>query len=143
VRYRFTSPLWRWRARSDAWFFVTVPEDEGDEIRAIVGDLAGGFGSVRVRVTVGSTTWLTSIFPESGSTAYSLPMKAAVRRAEAISEGDQVTVDLELQLSPAGRAAGALAAPGTAAPRTRPRSARREAGRSRPIASRFCAPRSR
>jgi hypothetical protein len=98
VKYRFSAPLWRWAARTDAWYFVTVPADAGDEIRGIVGDLAGGFGSVRVRVRVGSTSWRTSIFPEGGSTAYSLPMKAAVRRAEGISEGDEVVVELELLL---------------------------------------------
>lgn len=98
MRYRFTSPLWRWKARSDAWFFVSVPADQGEEIRAIVGDLAGGFGSVKVRVRIGDTAWATSIFPEGDSTGYSLPVKAAVRRAESIHEGDEVSVDLELQL---------------------------------------------
>ena len=98
MKYRFESPLWRWQARTDNWFFVTVPEDSGEEIRAIVGDLAGGFGSVRVRVRVGSTSWVTSIFPESGSAAYSLPMKASVRKAEGLAEGDVVTAEIELQL---------------------------------------------
>lgn len=98
MRYRFEGELWRWKARTDAWFFLTVPEDAGDEIRSIVGDLAGGFGSVRVRVTVGSTTWLTSIFPDSGSTSYSLPMKAAVRKAEGLEEHEIVTAEIELQL---------------------------------------------
>jgi hypothetical protein len=98
VRYLFTAPLWRWAARRDAWFFITVPEDAGDEIRGIVGDLAGGFGSVKVRARVGGTTWMTSIFPDGGSASYSLPMKAAVRRAEDIAEGDEVIVELELLL---------------------------------------------
>lgn len=98
MRYRFSSRVWRWKARSDAWFFATVPEDAGDEIRAIVGDLAGGFGSVKVRVRVGGTTWTTSIFPDSGSAAYSLPLKGAVRKAEGIAEDDEISVELELLL---------------------------------------------
>ena len=98
MRYRFEAPLWRWKARSDAWFFVTVPEDAGDEIRGLVGDLAGGFGSVKVRVRVGATTWTTSIFPDGNSGSYSLPMKAAVRRAEGLTEDEPVAVDLEVLL---------------------------------------------
>ena len=31
---RFSAPLWQWRARHDAWFFVSVPEEQSDEIRA-------------------------------------------------------------------------------------------------------------
>jgi uncharacterized protein DUF1905 len=98
MRYLFSAPLWRWKARRDAWFFVTVPADAGDEIRGLVGDLAGGFGSVRVRVRVGATSWTTSIFPDGAAGSYSLPMKAAVRRAEDLVEGAEVDVDLEVLL---------------------------------------------
>ena len=57
MRLTFTAPLWQWDARSDdSWWFVTVPPDESDQL----ADLPlppRGFGSIRVRVTVGSTTW--------------------------------------------------------------------------------------
>jgi len=45
-----------------------------------------------VTVTVGETTWRTSIFP-SGDT-YALPLKRAVLDAEAIGEGDVIEVRL-------------------------------------------------
>jgi hypothetical protein len=51
---------------------------------------------VRVRVTVGGSTWATSIFPGSGGGTYALPIKRAVRKAEALEVGDIATVTVEL-----------------------------------------------
>lgn len=90
----FTSPLWRWEAQ-DAWRFVSVPADLTDAIR-LSGGPPRGFGSVRVEATVGATTWRTSVFPDSHRGSYVLPVKKAVRRAEDLDDGDQVTVTLRL-----------------------------------------------
>ena len=49
--WSFSAPVWRWREGS--WRFVTVPEDVSDEVDEAVGDATGGFGAVRVEVTVG------------------------------------------------------------------------------------------
>ncbi|GAB3884780.1 hypothetical protein GCM10029964_046340 [Kibdelosporangium lantanae] len=49
-----------------------------------------------MRVTVGTTTWRTSIFPGSGGGAYVLPVKKAVRKAEDLDIGDTTTVTVEL-----------------------------------------------
>ncbi len=91
---RFTAELWRWSAQ-DGWFFVTVPEDESDAIRAIPRP-PRGFGSVRVRVTAGTSTWTTSVFPDSKSGCYVLPIKKAVRTAQRVDEGDPLDLELEL-----------------------------------------------
>lgn len=96
--YRFSAPLWQWQARRDAWFFVSVPEDLSDEIAARSEGLTGGFNSVPVTVTIGATTWRTSIFP-GGDGRYSLPMKKAVRVAESIERDSIVDVELELRLT--------------------------------------------
>ncbi len=57
---------------------------------------AAGFGSRRVEVTVGATTWRTSVFPDNASASYLLPVKKAVRVAEGLDEGDEITVRLEV-----------------------------------------------
>ena len=98
ARYTFTAPLWQWMARRDAWFFVSVPEDMSDEITARSEGLTGGFNSVPVQVTIGRTTWQTSIFP-GGDGSYSLPLKKSVRVAEGIERGSTVDVSIELRLS--------------------------------------------
>ncbi|MQA64171.1 MAG: DUF1905 domain-containing protein [Actinophytocola sp.] len=40
--------------------------------------------------------WTTSIFPDSGGGDHVLPVKRAIRKAEAIAAGDIATVALEL-----------------------------------------------
>lgn len=99
-RYRFTAPLWIWDASGDgSWHFVTVPDEAADEIKAIAE--AGprrGFGSVRVEVELGASTWQTSIFPGQG--AYVLPVKKAVRIKAGVEEGDEVDVVITLLLDP-------------------------------------------
>lgn len=54
-----------------------------------------GFGSVPVRVTVGSTTWTASVFPDSRRGAYLLPVEKDVRRREGLEIGDTLGVRLE------------------------------------------------
>jgi hypothetical protein len=93
---RFTGPVWRWNGES-AWYFVTVPEAVSDDIASRV-EPGPGFGSVKVTVTVGSSTWSTSVFPDSRSGRYVLPMKAGIRRREGIDDGDEVLVELVVHL---------------------------------------------
>jgi hypothetical protein len=94
----FDAELWAWDARRlDSWVFVSLPPDASEEIRDLTGGQARGFGSVRVRVTIGGTVWTTSIFPDSKRGAYVLPLKRAVRKAESLDEGDTATVTVELR----------------------------------------------
>ena len=90
----FRANLWVWDARrSDTWTFVTVPADLSDELRVSAGP-PHGFGSIPVQVSVGGSTWRTSVFPDKESGCYVLPIKAAVRRAEGLAAGDAAEVAL-------------------------------------------------
>ncbi len=84
-------PLRRWSGDA-AWYFLTVDAALSDEIRDSTEPR--GFGSVRVEATIGATTWHTSVFPDSASGCFVLPVKAAVRRAELLDDGDTVTARL-------------------------------------------------
>jgi hypothetical protein len=91
----FDAELWIWDARrDDSWTFVSLPSDAAEDIRELAAGPRRGFGSVRVRVTVGGSTWTTSIFP--GRDTYVLPIKRAVRKAEALEAGDIASVTVEL-----------------------------------------------
>ena len=92
--YRFDAELWLWDGDA-AWHFVTLPGEVSDDVRA--HGAPQGFGSVRVRVTVGGTTWSTSVFPDTRRGAYLLPVKKDVRRREGLELGDTVAVQLELR----------------------------------------------
>ncbi len=88
-----TSELWLWSGGS--WHFVTVPQEESDEIRAHSILNRGGFGSVKVEATINGVSWRTSVFPQK-SGGYLLPVKKEVRCSAGIAAGDQVTVSLDL-----------------------------------------------
>lgn len=95
MEYEFEGEIWRWAARQDAWYFVTLPLDVSDEISAIPLP-PRGFGSVRVRASIGLTRWETSVFPDAKRAAYVLPLKKAVMRARGLAEGDTAAVRLEI-----------------------------------------------
>jgi hypothetical protein len=93
----FEAELWIWDARrAETWTFVSLPADASQEIRERADGPRRGFGSQRVRVNVGGSTWTTSIFPDDARGAYVLPIKRAIRNAEAIEAGDIATVTVEL-----------------------------------------------
>ena len=95
MTYRFSAPLWRWKGESP-WHFVTLPFEQADEIDERTAHVQRGFGSVKVKVTVGGTTWSTSLFPATSEESYILPVKAAVRKAEGLVEGSMVDIVIEL-----------------------------------------------
>lgn len=94
-RYTFTAALWEWPSRT-TWYFVTLSADASADIRAQPRPPRPGFGSIRVHVTLGASRWSTSIFPDSQSGCYVLPVKKSVRQAEGIEADDVVAVVVEV-----------------------------------------------
>jgi hypothetical protein len=90
LEWSFTAELWQ-HDGDGGWHFVTLPLDVADEIHEEV-PRRGGFGSVRVTAVVGESRWATSLFPESRSRSFVLPVKQQVRRANDLLPGDPVTV---------------------------------------------------
>lgn len=76
------------------WHFLTVPKKHSDEIKKKFGANARGWGSLPVTVTIGKTSWRTSIFPDKKAGAYLLPLKAEVRRKEKLADEDEVSYTL-------------------------------------------------
>jgi Domain of unknown function (DUF1905) len=93
--FEFAASLWLYPG-ANGWHFVSVPPEISADIADITGGIPRGFGSVRVAVTVGGTSWRTSIFPDSKTQTYLLPMKKAVRAAEHLEAGDDVRVRIEI-----------------------------------------------
>ncbi len=100
LSFTFTGKCWLWQGKG-AWHFITLPKDKSEEIKFFNENLQGkrrGWGAVRVLVTIGNTTWQTSIFPHSKADAYILPIKAEVRKKEKIAASDSVKVTLEISM---------------------------------------------
>ena len=93
TRLEFSGPLWFWRGPAP-WYFVTVPPEQSGTLKAASGLVTYGWGMIPVRARVGRTEWKTSFFPKDGS--YVLPVRASVRQAEGIGEGDLVTVRMDV-----------------------------------------------
>ena len=80
------------------WHFVGLPKKESEEIKKTFGVKARGWGSIPVLVTLGKTTWNTSIFPDKQSGTYLLPLKAKVRKDEGLLVDDIVRVAVTILL---------------------------------------------
>ena len=91
----FDAHIWCYQG-ANPWYFVTVPQQYSEELRMLSGGERRGFGAIRVSVRIGQTAWQTSIFPNKQG-SYDLPVKASVRKAEKLRDGDLVTVQLEVE----------------------------------------------
>lgn len=96
VQHVFRAEIWEHSPGDPgSWHFLTLPGEVSDEIAMEAGPREG-FGSVRVEASIGSTTWRTSLFPDSAAGSYVLPLKKPVRRAERLYAGDACEVALHV-----------------------------------------------
>ncbi|HSK66009.1 MAG TPA: DUF1905 domain-containing protein [Anaerolineales bacterium] len=93
MHIEFQGKIFFWRGPAP-WFFVTVPDEPSRDLKAISSLVTYGWGVIPVHVRIGSTEYTTSLFPKDGR--YLVPVKASVRKAEGLQEGDTVTVRLEI-----------------------------------------------
>lgn len=89
----FRGPIWYWRGPSP-FHFVSVPETEVAELKAVSRLVTYGWGMIPAVVTIGVTTYKTSLWPKNGG--YIVPLKDVVRRAESLEVDDTVIVQLEV-----------------------------------------------
>lgn len=99
--HTLTTPLWRWTSGNGvAWFFVTIDGEVGEALSAtaimhrLESGKRAGWGSVKITVRIGDSEWRTSAFPSKES-GWMVPVKAAVRKAEGLHEGDPVALSLQ------------------------------------------------
>lgn len=95
VRFVFGGSVVEWRGPSP-YYFVPVPEEESEEIRAVAAMASYGWGVIPVEAVVGGVVFETSLFPKDGG--YLLPLKSAVRKARGLGEGDVVRVEMSVRL---------------------------------------------
>ncbi len=104
AKYKVTSKVVPWSSGTHspssgqvaAWYFAYVDKKQAEIIKKKHAPKKRGFGSIRVKVTLGKTKWDTSIFPDKHSGEFVLPLKSAVRRAEGVDAGDSISFKLEI-----------------------------------------------
>ncbi len=84
IKFKVTGILESFEGKA-AWVFLPV------DLLDVPPVLPGGWGSVPIKVSLGTTTWVTSMFPLKNR-GYFIPIKKAVLKAESLSIGDTVTV---------------------------------------------------
>jgi hypothetical protein len=89
----FTGRIFFWKGPAP-WFFVAVPEEHSRDLKAISALVTYGWGVIPIHARIGKTAFQTALFPKDGR--YLVPIKASVRRAENLAEGDNVTVHLDV-----------------------------------------------
>ncbi|MFX4272547.1 DUF1905 domain-containing protein [Propionibacteriaceae bacterium Y1685] len=93
MEFTFTGEVWHWRGPAP-FHYVTVPEEVSGVLLDLAQDLSYGWGMIPGTLTIGGTTWYTALFPKDGG--HVVPIKTAVRRAEGIELGDEVTITLSI-----------------------------------------------
>ncbi|MEK7514442.1 MAG: DUF1905 domain-containing protein [Patescibacteria group bacterium] len=106
--YKIRSEVWLYPGEAP-WHFVTVPKKQSEEIKKKFGAMKSshttiarlrrsGWGSLPVAVTIGKTSWNTSIFPDKREGAYILPLKAEVRKKERVVPGETISFSLKIEI---------------------------------------------
>ncbi len=91
----FEGELFYWRGPAP-FYFAALPVVLCTELHDIASGVSYGWGMIPVRARIGSTEWMTSLFPKNGG--YLLPVKNAVRRAEGgLDVGESVLIQLVVQ----------------------------------------------
>lgn len=93
MEFEFSNEIWEWRGPAP-FYFVSVPEDQAEEIREAAKVLTYGWGMIPVVATIGHIEFKTSMFAKNGT--YVLPLKNVVRLPLKLEAGDTVSVSMEL-----------------------------------------------
>lgn len=93
--YKIKAKAWVYPGMA-GWHFASVPKKQSKVIKQLFGSLAGGWGSLAVKVTIRDISWKTSVFPDKKSGTYLLPLKAEARKKAGIKNGEILSFILEI-----------------------------------------------
>lgn len=111
--YIMQTEIWIYPSETAAWHFVSIPKEISEKIKVKVAPQAKnakselkskaktkakrrGFGAVRVKATIGKSSFETSLFPSRQSGTYIMPIKKEIRRKEAVQSGDTIKLKIEV-----------------------------------------------
>jgi hypothetical protein len=93
MHIELTGEVFYWRGPAP-YLFVSVPEKQSADLKAISSMVTYGWGVIPVHVRIGKTEWQTSLFPKEGR--YLVPIKKSVQKSENLGVGDKVDLQLEV-----------------------------------------------
>lgn len=84
--FKIKAKVWVWGGDM-SWYFVNVEQKVSDKIRK---KFPKGF--VKIKASLGKTSWETSLFPHKKSKVYLLCINKKVRKIESVFDGDEVQI---------------------------------------------------
>jgi hypothetical protein len=94
-KFAVEGKLWRYPGPS-GWYFLTIGKKEALEIKYVESSKTVGWGYIRISAKMGRTKWSTTLFPTKEK-EYLLALKASVRKAEKVADGDIIKVEFSLE----------------------------------------------
>ncbi|MBT6254062.1 DUF1905 domain-containing protein [Candidatus Uhrbacteria bacterium] len=91
--FKTRAKLWVYPGKA-TWHFVTLNKAATKAVEKIKPVKRKGWGSIPINITVGSSTWKTSIFPGKNG-EYIIPIKAAIRKKEGLEKDSTVNMYIE------------------------------------------------
>ncbi|QED23614.1 DUF1905 domain-containing protein [Candidatus Deianiraea vastatrix] len=91
----FNTTVIKYSTEKASWYFAPLPLDVAKNIKSLNKSKLG-FGSVKVIAIINETQWQTSIFPDSKSSSYILPIKSEIRQKNNITENTTVNIAIEV-----------------------------------------------
>lgn len=79
------------------WYFVEASKEISKQLKSltIFEVKKVGLNYIKVRATIGNTSWSTTLFPQKNG-PYLIAIKESVRKAEGITEGHIVRIECEI-----------------------------------------------
>jgi hypothetical protein len=93
MHFEFSNEIWEWRGPAP-FYFVSVPEDQAEEIREAAKLLTYGWGMIPAIARIGHIEFKTSMFAKNGT--YVLPIKNIVRLPLKLEAGQTIDVSMDL-----------------------------------------------
>lgn len=91
IIYTFKANIWQYPG-SNPWYFVSLPKAMAKEIRENLQWQEEGWGRMKALAEIGKSRWETAIWFDKKHNTYLLPLKAAIRKKEALE------TDMEIEI---------------------------------------------
>ena len=95
VSYTFEGNVWTYNSPA-SWYFVSVPKTISEEIRTLFKQWEEGWGRLKCKAQIGKTVWETAIWFDTKYEAYTLPIKAEIRKKENIQADQHIVVYIKI-----------------------------------------------
>jgi hypothetical protein len=93
IKYEFSAKIWQ-HSSPVGRYFVSLPAELSNEIRANVKWQEEGWGRLKANAKMGNSNWNTAIWFDTKHHTYLLPIKSEIRKNEKIELNQMLEITL-------------------------------------------------